>query len=127
MFTLVEANALLPEIEKLLAQLHNHREFHQRLHDRFFMQELLHQADKKASNLDQDAKHVDDTALELEKIVDQIHALGCALRSLEPDIIDFLGNWNEEPVYFCWRRGEKEILFYRSLNSPISERVLLRV
>ena len=117
-FALEEANALLPELEGLLAELDEKQETFRRLQDRLFFEELL----EDASPPDEEIREMETRLTELEKEIQKIRELGCLLRHAEKGLVDFLSKRGEEWVYFCWRRGEKQIEFYHTLRGGFFER-----
>ncbi len=124
LFTLDEANALLPQIEALLQMFLEKKEAYERLHDVFFMHELLAKAapsgggvHESSGGLDEEARQLDHSVSELEHEIDKIRSFGCIVRNLDRGWIDFLGrSQNGEQIYFCWKRGEKSIVFYHPVN-----------
>ena len=131
-FSLEEANALIPELETLLACLDGKKEACERLHDMLLMDELLREAEAvqgaataASGHLEEEARRLDGSVVEIRREMEKIKALGCILRSLERGWIDFPGRLAGQAVYFCWRRGEKTIQFY-SVDSKSSERLPLQ-
>ena len=120
-FTLVQANDLIPELEGLLARVEKKRTRCERLHDTFFVRELVVEVlpeDKELRILDEDARRLDDLVQELEEDIALLRRTGCRIRNLERGCIDFLGEHAGEEIYFCWVRGEKNIRFYHSIEDP---------
>ncbi len=130
-FTLEEANRILPELEAVLSQIYSQKLRHDCRHDAFFMEELVHLAEPKKElydpgrKLEREAQELDQAFLELEKHINKVRELGCIIRSIGNGRIDFLGRLNGELVYFCWQLGEKSIQHYHPLRSPDSQRLLL--
>lgn len=127
-FSLQEANALLPQLEILVERLAKKKEEHDQLHDRLFFQELIEEAIRSQdaqSGQDGKAQEVDSKVSELEKELTEIRSLGCILRNLENGWVEFPGNHKGQPVFFCWKRGEKTVCYFRHLHSHISERLPL--
>ncbi|MDP3919854.1 MAG: DUF2203 family protein [Candidatus Omnitrophota bacterium] len=128
-FTLEEANQLLPELDSRLALLAHKKEAYARRHDELLMAELLSQAEKDNGVADQE-QNIDDgfraleSALEdFERDLTLFHELGCVLRDIENGCIDFPGKVDGKMVYFCWRRGEQTISHYRSLQDETLRRL----
>jgi len=121
-FSLEEANALLPELESLLGGLAEKKKNTERLHDELLMHELLTQAElpkipsRSPADLSPQIRDLDGSLEELEKTMEAIHALGCILRSVERGWVDFLGRRGDQWIYFCWRRGEKNIRFFHPVK-----------
>lgn len=132
-FTLSQANALLPQIEAWIVHFLNQKEVHARRHDTLFMEELLVQKETKNGSggfsgcaVDQEAMELENFLGELEKCADEIRALGGVIRNIEMGWIDFPARLDGEIIYFCWRRGEKTIQYYH-LPSDVTERRPLAV
>ncbi len=127
-FTLEEANQLLPEIETRLNGLIEKKENYTRLHDELLMHDLIAHAENKdglfpvAIGLEEEVRHLETAIVRLEEDIRSIQELGCVLRNLEQGWVDFLGEWKGEQIYFCWKRGETSIQFYHPLKADMTER-----
>ncbi len=132
-FSLEEANALLPEIEAILCRIAGKKESYDRLHDQILMQELICQSSKFSAmqthtaeqKIDDDAKTLEEAWASLQKEVDEILSLGCIVRSMERGWIDFWGRHEGAQVYFCWKKGEKTIQYYHCVRGTQTGRHLL--
>ena len=122
-FTLQEAEALLPELEKCLKLLRTKKEAYSRTHDLLFMHELVCTAERTHGLLEEkddleDGVHALEEAIEdLAKDVESIFATGCLLRDIEKGHIEFFGAHHGKEVYFSWHLGESRIGYYRSLEN----------
>jgi hypothetical protein len=131
MFSLEKANALLPELERILDELLRKKERHERSHDALLMHELVVKAEKHSGaavetlECDQAAKMLEFDLADFEKTIMQIRSLGCILRNVEKGWVDFLGERHGKPVYFCWKRGEKAIQYYHPFKGSMNERLPL--
>lgn len=121
-FSLEQANALLPALESLLDTLEAKQEHFRRLEDELFFAEIL----EKTSPPETKFQELEASLLALEKEINQIRELGCFLRHVERGLIDFLAQRDEEWIYYCWKRGEKEIRYYHTLGGGFLERQPLR-
>ena len=127
-FTLDEANALIPEIEVRLARLLEKKEQYLKRHDELFLYELLAQAEHQAGmtsdpeDLEKEIHALEGSIHGLEKDLRQIRELGCIIRNIEKGWVDFLGKLGGEYVYFCWHRGDFKISYYHSLKGGMTER-----
>lgn len=127
-FTLEEANALLPRLERMLSELMEKKEACERLHDYYFMDELLTQAESEGlpdcsgARLDQEAQSLDRSAEEFRGEVDKIRELGCIVRSIERGSIEFQSKRDGEPIYLCWRLGETAVRYFRFPGEDENER-----
>lgn len=128
-FTLEEAGALLPELQRRLSDLFNKRQTYLQKHDMLFMQELLNHAERSSApstsdplELEKEIQELETAIGALENDVREIHALGCIIRDLETGRIDFLGKKDDEMIYYCWKWGDKDIHYYYPVGGKFSER-----
>lgn len=117
-FSLEEANALLPELESLLEILEAKQESFRRLEDELFFAEIL----ESTSPAEVRFQELETSLLALEEEITSIRRLGCFLRHAERGLVDFLSHRGEERIYLCWRRGEKQIQYYHTLKGGYLER-----
>ena len=120
-FSLEEANALLPEIELLLTEFEEKHEAFQRLEDHLFFEEILDNATPHETKL----RELEERLVALEREIEKIRTLGCLLRHPERGWVDFLARRDKEWICYCWRRGEQKIKFYHTLRGGFFERQLL--
>ena len=117
-FELGEANALVPALETILTELEEKRQAFERQHDVLFFEELLDEISPPESKL----QELEGTLLSLEEQVHKINQFGCVLRHLGRGDVDFLGRRGKEFIFYCWRRGEKEVAHYHTLRGGFFER-----
>jgi len=127
-FSLHQANGLLPDLEKRLRHLQSKKEAYSRTHDSLFMHELICAAERSnglaegQDDLETGIHALEEAIEELAKDVEAIFASGSILRNIEKGQVEFLGEHDGETVYFSWKLGEPEIVYYRALHSPLHER-----
>ena len=128
-FTLQEAEALLPELEKCLKLLRTKKEAYSRTHDLLFMHELVCAAERDRGLLEEkddleEGIHALEEAIEdLAKDVEAIFSMGCLLRNIEKGHVEFLGTHLGQEVYFSWQLGEPCVSHYRLPGKKVHERV----
>ena len=132
-FTLREAEALLPELGKCLKLLRTKKEAYSRTHDLLFMHELVctaertHGLPEEKDGWEAGIHALEEAIEELAKDVEAIFAMGCFLRNIEKGHVEFFGTHEGREVYFSWLLGEPRIAHYRPLGKKIHERVPLPV
>jgi hypothetical protein len=62
----------------------------------------------------------------VEEDVHYISSLGGVVKDLDDGLVDFPSQLNGEPVWLCWRLGEKEVRFWHSLDEGFSNRQFLQ-
>lgn len=124
-FTRAEAEALIPELERIFDAV----------------AELAAQAEVKAASLrrrrdgggedaDEAASAIERSQLQfltqgindwMQKIVD----LGALPKGVDPALVDFPSRLDGREVYLCWRLGEKALSYYHAVDEGFSNRKLL--
>ena len=117
-FTVQEANALLTEIEPLVAQLVERRAKVSRLS--LEMGGLLADIHSNVGGVLPSQLTQDFAAI--EQLVHKIQGYGCVLKDIHTGLLDFLSLHNGREVYLCWRYGEGKIAFYHELHTGFNGR-----
>ena len=117
-FTLEEANDLLPGLSELIAALQEKRDAVAEIEVQIDAYELVAAGAKKKSDpqferLMTEHQRVAD---EFHTIVDEIHSYGCFLKDVDLGLIDFYGTMNGRLVFWCWQSGEKQIGFWHEVD-----------
>ncbi|WP_123041042.1 DUF2203 domain-containing protein [Cohnella candidum] len=120
-FTLEEANALLPELKADLLEL-------QRLSSRFeeLYEELREKKARRAASAVQTAEagdpyfeeeiRLDFMKMEVDLLIGNFERKGVLLKMIRPGLIDFPAVMDDEPVLICWKEGEERISHYHGWN-----------
>jgi hypothetical protein len=129
-FSLQEANKLVPELQKRLEQLHAQKEAYSRLHDTLFVHELIYTAERangfhEEDDLEENIHTLEKAIERLAEDVEAIFAMGCVLRNIEKGQVDFPGMIGGEKIYWSWERGELSIQYYRRAGKGRGERLLI--
>jgi hypothetical protein len=127
-FSIKDANALIPTLEKLTSQLLLKKTEMQKMHDQILILDLL-AGDKihDASSTDgqeylRKTAELEALVLSFEDDILEINRLGCYLRDINKGSIDFFSVRKNELVYLNWQRGETEIKHYHDIDSHHSQR-----
>ena len=122
LFTVEEANALLPELEKILKRFDQKKRISEKMHDELLMEELLCGSSSSAvskSFLEEEAARLDQALSAIESEIHAIRALGCKVRFLSKGWVDFPAQRGEMVVFFVWKRGEDAVRYYREVEDPL--------
>ncbi|HEY3989976.1 MAG TPA: DUF2203 domain-containing protein [Acidobacteriaceae bacterium] len=131
-FTLEEANALLPVVESLLDQAIAAKEEAERLEGEI---QSLRQRIFLSGGMTIDIANVAHNRTETEAQVQrakgsltEIDSIGVQIKDLETGLLDFPCRVEGELVLLCWRRGERRIEYWHTLEAgfrgrqPLDER-----
>jgi len=118
MFTLSEANRLIPQLEQHLTLIGKSKELLSRVRDE------IKKASMKASfGGGSYAGRIYISALEqMSEHLQAIQEVGVLIKDLDMGLCDFPHHMDGRIVYLCWKRGETEIRWWHDLHSGYSER-----
>ena len=119
LFTVKEANALLPAIRPRIAELMAIR---QRIHAR---QPALAQVVNTQPRANGGNRAASDTVADLdrfERLIGEINELGCLLKDINMGLIDFPAEMGDRLVYLCWQYGEDEVEWWHDLETGYAGR-----
>jgi hypothetical protein len=126
LFTIVEANRLVPAVRTLVERLVE-------------LQRANAEVDQDLTNISQKVMFTGGTDLPRERLfelkqdreqlqddiqetLDKLRQLGCVVKDVEEGLVDFPTLYRGEPVYLCWRLGEDSIRFWHTVAEGIAGR-----
>ena len=128
LFTLEEAEAVLPEIRTVLNRLRGQKKKVELLEDQKAVEQLTWlQPDGSVSPKAGDAiVRIERQQLkEAEMFTDllkRVSDLGAQLKDLDAGLLDFFAMRGDELVLLCWRDGEERIAYWHDLESGFQGR-----
>ena len=117
-FTVEEANALLPEIRPLMAELMERRA--KVVSTRGELEPMLESGGDNFGG--PKASEMVLEFMAIERLASGIRSRGCVIRDLNAGLVDFLSERDGREVYLCWRYGEPRVEFYHELNAGFQGR-----
>jgi hypothetical protein len=128
MFTLEEANALLPQIRLSLKSLREQRSEVLRTQAQIEIEEMtgtdskeqLSPAAQAAITKLMEAFHYQTRQFEYK--LEDLFQLGAHLKDLDTGLVDFYSRRGQEVVFLCWKEGESEIRHWHSLQGGFQNR-----
>ena len=124
LFTIEEANQLLPVLTELIRDLQEKRDQIAKIEVEIDTLELVANCDQKTGAHEFErlmAKHrqmVD----QFYTIVDTIHSHECFLKDADQGLIDFYGVLDGRVVFLCWRLGEGQVSFWHEVTEGYAGR-----
>jgi len=118
LFTVEEANELLPDITPLMATLLEKRA------------KVMVQRQEVDGLLDDLHVDVGGPALNelvrdfdaIERSIDTIQELGCVVKDINVGLLDFPAEIDGQQVLLCWRYGEEEVAHYHGVHEGYNGR-----
>ncbi len=123
-FTLREANELLPILAELLHDLRKKRDQAGEIEIQIDALELVSNSgeDASARELEKLMERHRQVVAEFYDIVDEIQSNGCFLKDVDLGLIDFYGVVKGRIVCLCWRIGEERIGFWHDVKEGYAGR-----
>lgn len=125
-FTVDEANALLPALELALGVLARLRTSLEQAIRAVGGAEpaigILQRGEVPPAGLEAEADELRSLAGQVEATVDQVNGLGCVLKDVESGLVDFPALRDDEPVYLCWQLGEPAVAHWHPLEGGFAAR-----
>jgi hypothetical protein len=122
LFTVDEANALLPTVRPLIEQI---LENIHRLKSKSEIVIRKEQLDPEAPNLMDRLREDGEIALLIGQVqgwVEEIHSYGCMCKGVEQGLIDFPCLLGAEVVFLCWRIGETSVGHWHRIEEGFAGR-----
>jgi len=124
-YAIDEANATLPEVDRILTSLRDQRVELIALRD----QALASTPDDGEPATEQAAEDLRLVRLKMQGLIDQMQAgvarlvdLDITLRDISTGLIDFPALMSGRPIWLCWRLGERNIEWWHRHDEGFSSR-----
>lgn len=119
LFTIEEANALLPDLIPLMEQL---RQARQRIIKAApAIGGVVSKATGSNSGSALASQVIADEML-IERVVNQIRSYGCELKDINSGLIDFRASHAGRVVYLCWQYGEQRVEWWHDVDAGFAGR-----
>ena len=127
-FTLEEANQMLPTVRGVLQSLRSRQHEIRRIEEKRAVEELSWlqpdgtvspKAQEEVARLDELMRQAVEA---FEEALERLNATGAQLKDLEEGLVDFFAERGDERVYLCWKDGEEQIRFWHDLESGFAGR-----
>jgi hypothetical protein len=129
LFTLAEANSLLPTLEPLMRRLPAKRQElreHQQTLEEFRARAIRDVGVLPGSEIAQAKGESARLLAEIQEGIQQIESRGCVVKDLDHGLVDFLARRGRQQVFLCWRLGEHEIRYWHGLQEGFAGRKPLK-
>ena len=125
-FTIAEANAMIPTLEKFVRRL---QALLDQARARYREMEMIKAVGYRedgtlimAVDYRQAKEEFERAIAEANEIVEQINSSGCQLKSIELGLVDFPARIHGQEVWLCWKLGEPAVRFYHGLEDGYAGR-----
>jgi len=126
MFTVEEANALVPRLEMEFGRLARLRTeiapLVEALGGPGEALELLEKGAPAPPGQERTAARFQALVAEINGAVERMNGLGCLVKDLESGLVDFYGMRDGEPVFLCWQFGEPAVAHWHHVDEGFTGR-----
>ena len=125
LFTLDEANHLVPTLDPLLRRVVEQRQAlreHAQVIEEFRAEAGKSGGGMPGGRFGKARAAAERLGTEIAEGIRQIEALGCVLKDLDQGLVDFLSRRGDETVFLCWRLGESSIQYWHGLKEGFAGR-----
>jgi hypothetical protein len=123
LFTLAEAQELLPVVRRLIEELQDGKYDLERASEHF--DELLARTGGNGhlqEDLASTRARSEMLAMQLQKLYSELDALGVELKGIDEGLVDFPSQRDGRTVYLCWRLGEDRIEWWHEVDAGFAGR-----
>jgi hypothetical protein len=122
LFTVDEANALLPELRPQVERIMKHLESLKEKSEVMIREERLSPASPELMKSLQQNAAIASLIQEVKCMVEEINAYGCICKGIEEGLIDFPCLLGGEIVFLCWRLGEESVGYWHRIDDGFAGR-----
>lgn len=124
MFTLDEANALLPRLREVLEEMQAKREVLAGTREELaaFGRTAAGNGHLAGKELREKQQKAEELATRLSELLAELTSFGCELKGLDQGLIDFPAERAGRTVYLCWRLGEDTIAHWHDVEAGFAGR-----
>ena len=123
-FTVKEANDLLPSLTPLLQELKTQRDALLKIELEIDTLEIISEKNSEGVSPAVTRKVEEYTRIvnRFYAIADAIQETGCVLKDVDTGLVDFYSLYHGKVVYLCWRLGEPDVACWHEIGSGFSNR-----
>ena len=122
LFTVEEANELLPTIRSLMERVFQRIELLRRRSQKVVRRDQLDPDSAKFMEKLQEDDTIARVIKELQELVQEIHDLGCICKGVEQGLVDFPCSLGDEIVFLCWQYGEERVSHWHRIEEGFAGR-----
>ncbi len=122
LFTVDEANNLLPALQPLMKRVFDHLDFLRKKSEAVIREERLSPNSPNLMERLQENDVIARLIQEVKGLVEEINSYGCVCKGVEQGLVDFPCMLGGEIVFLCWRYGEESISYWHRIEDGFAGR-----
>lgn len=124
-FTVQEANALIPRIREILIDLRRLKVEIESKKVEMDLLEIVGAAKVGVSvetGMSKEMEYLNNLAIQFNQKLEALEEMGCQVKDLDQGLVDFFSVREGRLVYLCWKEGEDAIQFWHTLDGGFKGR-----
>lgn len=122
LFTVDEANDLLPSLRPLIKRIFDHLDFLRKKSEAVIREERLSPNSPELMERLQENDTIARLIQEVKGLTEEINSYGCVCKGVEQGLVDFPCVLGGEIVFLCWRYGEESIAHWHRIEDGFAGR-----
>jgi len=122
LFTVDEANGLLPALRPLMKRIFDHLDFLRKKSESVIRQERLSPNSPDLMERLQENDSIARIIQEVKGLVEEVNSCGCLCKGVEQGLVDFPCMLGGEIVFLCWRYGEENVAHWHRIEDGFTGR-----
>ena len=124
LFTVEEANKLLPEIRIIFDEFKDRKKIFFELKEEVFeLTEIVDSEEYRSEELSNKERILLATSKEIEHLFRELANLGCIVKDIDNGLVDFISIFQGKKVFLCWKQGEDSVSWYHDMHTGFSGRL----
>ena len=123
LFSVEEANKLLPEIRTILDEFKDRKKMFFELKEEIIeLTEVVDSEEYRSEELSKKERIMMATSKEIENLFEEIADLGCVVKDIDNGLVDFISIFKGRKVFLCWKQGEDKVSWYHDMQTGFTGR-----
>ena len=123
LFSVEEANMLLPEIRTILDEFKDRKKMFFELKEEIIeLTEVVDSEKYRSEELSKKERIMMATSNEIENLFEEIADLGCVVKDIDNGLVDFISIFKGRKVFLCWKQGEDKVSWYHDMQTGFTGR-----
>ncbi|MCH8299443.1 MAG: DUF2203 domain-containing protein [Candidatus Marinimicrobia bacterium] len=123
LFSVEEANMLLPEIRTILDEFKDRKKMFFELKEEIIeLTEVVDSEEYRSEELSKKERIMRATSNEIENLFEEIADLGCVVKDIDNGLVDFISIFKGRKVFLCWKQGEDKVSWYHDMQTGFTGR-----
>ena len=122
LFTVDEANDLLPALQPLMKRISDHLDFLRKKSKTVIREERLSPNSPDLMERLQENDAIARLIQEVKGLAEEINSYGCLCKGVEQGLVDFPCMLGGEIVFLCWRYGEESVSYWHRIEDGFAGR-----